>query len=172
MQFPSPSPEVTRVAARLLGGAVAESGLVISLVGALGVGKTVFAKGLAEGLGIDPALVASPTFVLASEYPTPAGRRLAHVDFYRVESRDELEAAGFADLLAPENVIVIEWGDRFRDALPADRLEIEVRRPDPSGDPARRVLHALSCGPVSAAALACWWERLAAHFAWIAPDPE
>jgi tRNA threonylcarbamoyladenosine biosynthesis protein TsaE len=172
LQFPSPSPEDTRAAARLLGSAVAESGLVISLVGALGVGKTVFAKGLAEGLGIEPAVVSSPTFVLFSEYPTPAGRWLAHVDFYRVESRDELEAAGFADLLAPGNTVAIEWGDRYRDALPADRLEIEIRRPDPLGDPARRVFHALSSGPVSAAVLAGWRERLAAHFAWSASDPE
>jgi tRNA threonylcarbamoyladenosine biosynthesis protein TsaE len=145
---------------------------VVSLVGPLGAGKTVFAKGLAEGLGIDPAVVASPTFVIASEYPTADGRRLAHVDLYRVESRAELESAGFADLLEPGAVIAIEWGDRFPAALPADRLEIEIRRPDSAGDPGERLLHALSSGPVSAAALARWREALAARFERPGPDRE
>ena len=170
MQFPSRSPENTRAAARLLASVVDERGLVVSLVGALGAGKTVFAKGLAAGLGIDPAKVASPTFVIASEYPAAAGRRLAHVDLYRVESSEELEAAGFADLLEPGAVVAVEWGDRFPAALPPDRLEIEICRPDPVGDPAGRVLHALSSGSVSSAALARWREALAAHIE--RPDPD
>lgn len=135
---------------------------MVCLVGPLGAGKTLFAKGLAEGLGIDPATVASPTFVIASEYLAPSGRRLAHVDLYRVESAAELEAAGFADLLEPGSVIVVEWADRFPDALPPDRLEIRIQRPNPESIAAGRVLHALSCGPASEAALARWREALAA----------
>ena len=161
MQFTSRSPDDTRAAARRLSSAVDEGGLVVCLVGPLGAGKTVFAKGLAEGLGVDPATVASPTFVIASEYPTPSGRRLAHVDLYRVGSPGELEAAGFTDLLDPGSVVVIEWADRFPEAMPPDRLEIEIRRPNSGSAAAGRVLHALSSGPVSRAALARWSEALA-----------
>ena len=110
-----------------------------------------------------PAAVTSPTFVIASEYPTAAGRRLTHVDLYRVESPEGLEAAGFADLLEPGAVVAGEWADRFPAALPPDRLEIEIRRPDPVGNPAGRVLHALSSGPVSSAVLVRWREALAAR---------
>ncbi len=137
-----------------------DRGLVISLVGDLGVGKTVFVKGLADGLGIDPGCVASPSFVICSEYPTPAGHGLAHVDLYRVEHAGELEAAGFVDLLEPGALVAVEWGDRFPEALPPDHLKIEILRPDPVADPARRDLHALSCGPVSGAALGRWTDAL------------
>jgi tRNA threonylcarbamoyladenosine biosynthesis protein TsaE len=172
LRFPSPSPEITREAARLLASVVDERGLVVSLVGPLGAGKTVFVKGLAQGLGIDPAVVTSPTFVISSEYPTVAGRHLAHVDLYRVESRDELEAAGFADLLEPGAVVAVEWGDRFPAALPRDRLELSIRRPDAARDPAGRVLHALSFGAVSEAALAHWRGALATRFERTGSDPE
>jgi tRNA threonylcarbamoyladenosine biosynthesis protein TsaE len=162
LQLPSPSPEHTRAAARLLASVLDDRGLVVGLVGPLGSGKTVFAKGLAEGLGVDPAAVASPTFVIASEYPTPSGRRLAHVDLYRVESPEELDAVGFADLLDPGSVVVVEWADRFPEALPQDRLAIEISRPKPAALAAGRVLRALSSGPVSQAALVRWREALAA----------
>jgi tRNA threonylcarbamoyladenosine biosynthesis protein TsaE len=160
LRFRSPSADQTRAAAQSLATVLDERGLVISLVGDLGVGKTVFVKGLAEGLGIDPDGVASPTFVICSQYPTPSRHGLAHVDLYRVEHLGELEAVGFDDLLEPGAVVAVEWGDRFPDALPPDRLEIEILRPDPVSDPARRDLHALSCGPVSSAALARWTEAL------------
>ena len=160
MRFRSPNPEQTRAAARLLGSVLDDRGLLISLVGDLGVGKTVFVKGLAEGLGIEPAGVASPTFVICSEYPTPAGHTLAHVDLYRVKHLVELEAVGFDDLLEPGTVVAVEWGDRFPEALPLDHLEIEILCPDPLTNPARRDLHALSCGPASSAVLARWTEAL------------
>jgi tRNA threonylcarbamoyladenosine biosynthesis protein TsaE len=154
--FSSPSPEDTRETARALAAAVDERGLVVSLTGPLGAGKTVFAKGLAEGLGLDPAGVASPTFVIASEYPIAGGRSFVHVDLYRVESRGELETAGFADWLDPGNVVAVEWGDRFPAALPADRLEISILRSESAEGDADRVLHALSSGPDSDAVLARW----------------
>jgi len=137
-----------------------ERGLVVSLVGRLGVGKTAFVKGLAAGLGIDPSGVASPTFVICSEYPTAAGGRLAHVDLYRVEDEGELVGVGFDDLLEPGAVVAVEWGDRFPAAFPPDHLKIEILRPDPIADPAGRDLHALSSGPVSSAALERWIEAL------------
>jgi tRNA threonylcarbamoyladenosine biosynthesis protein TsaE len=160
LRFRSRSAEQTGAAARRLASVLDDRGLVVSLIGDLGVGKTVFVKGLAEGLGIDPAGVTSPTFVICSEYPTPAGHRLAHIDLYRVEHVGELEAMGFVDLFEPGAVVAVEWADRFPEALPPDHLEIEILRPDPIADPAGRELHALSCGPVSSAALARWIDAL------------
>ena len=125
--FLSRGPESTRVAARALADCIPESGLILALMGPLGAGKTVFVKGLAEGLGVDPARVTSPTFVIANEYPAP-GRLLAHVDLYRIESAQELEATGFLDYLEPGAVVAVEWADRFPDALPADRLELRLLR--------------------------------------------
>ncbi len=158
MRFPSRSPEQTRAAARALAAAVSSDGLVVALVGPLGAGKTAFVKGLAEGLGIDPARVASPSFVVVSEYPA-APRRLAHVDCYRVESAAELEAAGFLDLLEPGALIAVEWADRFWDALPGDRLEITIERGD---DPEGRAFAVRASGADSAAALERWRKRLEA----------
>jgi len=155
-QFPSRSPDETRRSARALAAAIGSRGLVVSLTGPLGAGKTVFAKGLAEGCGIDPAAVASPTFVIASEYPLPRGGVFVHVDLYRVESEAELDASGFLDWLAPANRVVVEWGDRFSGALPRDRLEISIRREESAAGGDARAIHALSSGPDSAAVLARW----------------
>lgn len=162
MRFRSPSPEATQAAARALAGSIDAAGLVVALVGPLGAGKTAFARGLAEGLGVDPGAVTSPTFVIASEYEGADGRRLAHVDLYRVGSQAELEATGFLDLLEPGAVLAVEWADRLPDALPPDRLELRIERPDPEAAPGRRVLHAMATGRTSEAALARWREVLEA----------
>ena len=137
------------------------AGLVIGLIGPLGAGKTAFVKGLANGLGLDPARVASPSFVIASEYATPRGLRLAHVDCLRVESEGELETAGFLDLLAPGVLLAVEWSDRFPQALPEDRLELHFARELGPGAATRRELNAVAFGPVSRAALARWRDALA-----------
>jgi len=164
LRLSSPSPEVTRLAARLLGEVLGDEGMVLALRGPLGAGKTAFVKGLAEGLGIDPTAVASPTFVIASEYEAKSGtgrpRRLAHVDLYRVGSEAELEAAGFLDLLEPGAVVAVEWADRLPGALPADRLDLHIERPGGEAAPALRVLHALGSGKRSEALLARWREAL------------
>lgn len=127
-------------------------GFVIGLTGPLGAGKTEWVKGLAAGFGIAPELVASPTFVIASEYP---GRRpLVHADFYRVESEGELEAAGLLDWLAPGQVVAIEWADRFARALPADHVEVRLSR-DPATPDARSVEFRAG-GPIAARVLECF----------------
>ncbi|MEB2343249.1 MAG: tRNA (adenosine(37)-N6)-threonylcarbamoyltransferase complex ATPase subunit type 1 TsaE [Deltaproteobacteria bacterium] len=143
MRFPSRSAAESRRAASALGAAIdavlADAGgpLVVALIGPLGAGKTEWVRGLAEGLGVDPALVASPTFVIASEYP--GRRRLAHVDLYRIGSEAELEAAGFLDLLVPGTVVAVEWADRFPASLPADRIEVRITRPAQGGPEAREI---------------------------------
>ncbi len=135
---------------------------MVALEGPLGAGKTVFVKGLGEGLGLDPAGIASPTFVIASEYPARDGLRLAHVDLYRVESRAELESAGFLDLLEPGALLAVEWADRIPEALPADRLAIRIERPDGAGAATDRLLNAVALGAVARAALERWREALEA----------
>jgi tRNA threonylcarbamoyladenosine biosynthesis protein TsaE len=109
---------------------------------------------------VDPAAVASPTFVIAHEHVTRSGRRLFHVDCYRVETRGELEAAGFLDLLEPGAVLLVEWADRFPEALPADRLEVRLERP--AGEAGRRLVEAVACGAAARELLARWRGRLEA----------
>ena len=158
MRFRSRGPDATRAAARALAGALDERGLLIALVGPLGAGKTLFVKGLAEGLGLDPARVASPTFVIASSHPLRDGRSLAHVDLYRVESVDELDAAGFLDLLAPDLLVAVEWADRFPEALPGERLGVRIER---AGDAEEREISVTARGAGPEAALARWRAALA-----------
>lgn len=110
--FISHSPAETAALGEKLGRA-AERGLVIALSGELGAGKTQLVKGLARGLGIT-ARVHSPTFTLVNEY---AGGRLAlfHLDLYRLETREQILAAGLDEFLQPDGVAVIEWGERLED---------------------------------------------------------
>jgi tRNA threonylcarbamoyladenosine biosynthesis protein TsaE len=107
---------------------IPEAGIVVSLSGDLGAGKTHFVKGLAVGLGLAADLITSPTFAIVNEYPAALGPRLIHMDFYRLESEIALEEVGFLDLLALEAVLAIEWGNRFADALPVDRMEVQIDR--------------------------------------------
>ena len=131
----------------------------MSLAGPLGAGKTEFAKGLAEGLGIPAERVASPTFTIAQDLPLPARpgrpRRLVHADCFRLETRAELEAAGLSDWLAPGCVLVAEWGDRFAAAFGGECLEVRIRELDDGS----REITALAIGPGAEALLAGWRER-------------
>lgn len=93
-----------RYVARQLG-----PGDVLALVGDLGAGKTTFVRGLAEGLGLDPLAVASPTFALV-HHLRGGDVSLVHADLYRIQSEAEAEAAGLSDLLHdPDAVIAVEW---------------------------------------------------------------
>ncbi|HEU4431270.1 MAG TPA: tRNA (adenosine(37)-N6)-threonylcarbamoyltransferase complex ATPase subunit type 1 TsaE [Myxococcota bacterium] len=156
MRFVSHSPADTQRIAAALGAALGAEGAVVSLSGPLGAGKTLFVKALARALGQDERRVASPSFVIAAEYPCvhPGGpERLVHVDFYRVENEAELEAAGLFDWLGERTLLVAEWGERFSSALPDDRLEIRIA----SGEiPESRILEAQALGPRSQALLERW----------------
>ena len=107
-------------------GRAAGRGLVIGLSGDLGAGKTQLVKGLARGLGIT-ARVHSPTFTLVNEY---AGGRLKlfHLDLYRLESREQIVAAGLEEYSRPDGVAVIEWAERwFGDEPPTSESRANVR---------------------------------------------
>ncbi len=92
-------------------GRSAPSGLVIGLCGELGAGKTILARGLARGLGVI-SRVQSPTFTLARVY---TGGRLAlyHLDLYRLETREQIAAAGLEEYFSTSGVTVIEWAERW-----------------------------------------------------------
>lgn len=101
------------------------AGDVITLSGDLGAGKTVFAKGIAEGLGITDRVV-SPTFTLANIY---GGGRLVmnHFDMYRLENSEEAYGAGLADIIDSDGVSVIEWSERAAELIPEKRMEVFIK---------------------------------------------
>ena len=161
--FHSPGPEETLSAGRMLADAIPETGMVIRLSGPLGAGKTVFVKGLAQGLGLDPRIVSSPTFTLVNEYDLGRARRLAHADLYRVESEIALEEVGFFDLMEVGTILVAEWGDRYPHAFPSDLLEIEiVRKRMAAADANARELQARATGDRSRSVLRDWRLGLSA----------
>jgi tRNA threonylcarbamoyladenosine biosynthesis protein TsaE len=100
----------TAAAGRELAQALAPGSIVL-LSGDLGAGKTAFVRGMAEGLGIDPSEVTSPTFTLIQEY-TGGRLRLHHVDLYRLTS-EEVNDLGLDDLTLEGGVTAIEWPDRL-----------------------------------------------------------
>ena len=102
------------------------AGDVVLLYGDLGAGKTAFTRGVAQGLGIDPAEVSSPTFTLVQEYH---GRLpLYHVDLYRLEER-EVDDLGLDELVLGDGVVVIEWAERWR-GRPDDVIEVRLEHLD------------------------------------------
>lgn len=109
-------------------GQAMRAGDVVALTGPLGSGKTTFAQGLAEGLGV-PAdrHVASPSFALVNQHPgrTP----FVHVDFYRIRSFAELPELGLEESFDVA-ATAIEWAERFPEALPDDHLHITMTATD------------------------------------------
>jgi tRNA threonylcarbamoyladenosine biosynthesis protein TsaE len=116
------TPEETRALGRALAEELAPDGVLL-LSGDLGAGKTVLAQGLADGLGIDPAEVLSPTFNLIREHRGSRGR-LIHADLYRLDP-DEVEPLGLEELLAGPGVKVVEWAERLPFPV-AGALELRI----------------------------------------------
>ena len=97
---------------------------VVLLIGNLGAGKTTLAKGIISGLGAaEPEDVASPTFTLIHEY---GEGRVYHIDLYRLERPEEVATLGLDEIFDREAVVLIEWGERFPQLLPDDRIEIRI----------------------------------------------
>lgn len=130
------SPEETFALGRRIGEAAGPGG-IYALAGDLGAGKTVFAKGVAAGLGIAEA-VGSPTFTILQEYPD--GRLpLYHFDVYRVEEPEEMYEVGLEDYLAGEGVCLIEWAERIEELLPAEVTRIRITTDPTRGADYRRI---------------------------------
>ena len=98
---------------------------VALLIGKLGAGKTTLAKGIVKGLGAaEPDDVTSPTFTLIHEY---GGGRVYHVDLYRLDEPRQVATLGLDDLFDRDALVLVEWGERFPQLLPAERTEIRIR---------------------------------------------
>lgn len=102
-----------------------KAGDVAAFFGDLGMGKTAFIRGMANGLGIvDP--VSSPTFALVHEYRGKLP--LYHFDMYRVTSWDDLYSTGFFDYLDAGGVCAVEWSENIEEALPENTISITIAR--------------------------------------------
>ena len=107
-------------------GQMAKPGMVISLTGDLGVGKTVFTQGLAKGLGIEEP-VNSPTFTIVQVYEE--GRLpLYHFDVYRIGDIEEMDEIGYEDYFYGEGVCLIEWADLIREILPEQMCRVTIEK--------------------------------------------
>ena len=107
-------------------GQMAKPGMVISLTGDLGVGKTVFTQGLAKGLGIEEP-VNSPTFTIVQVYEK--GRLpLYHFDVYRIGDIEEMDEIGYEDYFYGEGVCLIEWSTLIQEILPEQMCRVTIEK--------------------------------------------
>ncbi|MCI9621342.1 MAG: tRNA (adenosine(37)-N6)-threonylcarbamoyltransferase complex ATPase subunit type 1 TsaE [Dorea sp.] len=118
-------------------GREAKAGQVYTLIGDLGVGKTVFTKGLAEGLEIGEP-VSSPTFTIVQIYE---GGRLPfyHFDVYRIGDVEEMDEIGYEDYIYGEGVSLIEWADLIEEILPEHYTEVRIEKEPERGFDYRRI---------------------------------
>lgn len=108
-------------------------GDVLLLHGPLGSGKTVLARGICAGLGVDPREVRSPSFTLVNEYP---GRLpVYHVDLYRCEAESDFDELGLDEIFRSRGVCIVEWAERLAGAAPAAAIVIHLE--DLGGDTRR-----------------------------------
>ena len=119
------SPEETLEFGKQLG-EQARPGQVYTLVGDLGVGKTLFTQGFAKGLGITEP-ISSPTFTIVQEYEE--GRLpFYHFDVYRIGDIEEMDEIGYEDYISGEGVSLIEWSNLIEEILPEERTEILIEK--------------------------------------------
>ena len=119
------SPEDTLNLGRMMG-REAQPGDVYTLVGDLGVGKTVFTQGIAEGLEIEEA-ICSPTFTIVQVYEE--GRMpFYHFDVYRIGDIEEMDEIGYEDYFYGEGLCMIEWANLIEEILPSKRKEITIEK--------------------------------------------
>lgn len=124
-RFETSSDKKTRALGRQLAPQLPERGVVL-LIGELGAGKTTLAQGIAEGRGAARAEdVSSPTFTLIHEYGDPVS--VYHIDLYRLDTLEEARRLGLEDIYDAPGLVLIEWGERFPELLPLQRVEIRIR---------------------------------------------
>lgn len=137
MVYETNAPEETFNLAKQLGEA-AEPGMVFTLTGDLGVGKTVFAQGLAEGLGITEP-INSPTFTIVQVYDE--GRLpFYHFDVYRIGDVEEMDEIGYEDYFYGDGVCLIEWAELIEEILPGRRTQILIEKDLERGFDYRRII--------------------------------
>lgn len=133
----SESLEQTAEVARALAQAL-EPGDIVLLEGELGAGKTTLIREIVAALGVDPATVSSPTFVLANEYDAAGGLRVVHIDAYRLAGDDDEELAllGWDRLATGDTIVLIEWADRIAGLIDRPCLRINLEH---SSETARHI---------------------------------
>lgn len=135
-QLETHSPEETRALGREMGER-AKAGEIYTLDGELGTGKTVFAKGFAEGLGIRE-IVNSPTFTIMQSYE---GGRLVmhHFDVYRIEEPEEMDEIGYEEFFFGDGVCLVEWADQIGDLIPDTAVRVRIAKDPEKGGDYRRI---------------------------------
>lgn len=124
-----------RIGQRL--GIEAEPGQIFCLVGDLGTGKTIFAKGMAAGLAVQEEIV-SPTFTIVQEYE---GRLpFYHFDIYRIMDEDELFEIGWDEYMNGSGVCLVEWADQVPEAIPAEAIWIQIEKDLSKGMEYRKII--------------------------------
>jgi tRNA threonylcarbamoyladenosine biosynthesis protein TsaE len=137
-RFETQCAEETRALGRQLAREILPKQGVVLLIGDLGAGKTTLARGIVEGREAAPGdEVASPTFTLIHEYGDPV--KIYHVDLYRLESTEQVRRLGLEELFDKPALTLIEWGERFLEIMPTDRIEIRLTH---AGDETR----VIECG--------------------------
>lgn len=130
------SPEETFELGRQLG-QKASAGEVYTLIGDLGVGKTVLTQGIAKGLGIDEP-ISSPTFTIVQVYES--GRiPFYHFDVYRIGDVEEMDEIGFDDYVYGEGLTMIEWANLIQEILPEHYSQITIEKDLERGFDYRRI---------------------------------
>jgi tRNA threonylcarbamoyladenosine biosynthesis protein TsaE len=123
-RFETGSDEEMQALGRELAQTLPEQAVVL-LIGDLGAGKTTLAKGIVEGRNAAAADdVSSPTFTLIHEYGNPV--TVYHVDLYRLETVEQARRLGLEELFDRPALTLIEWGERFPDLMPSERIEIQI----------------------------------------------
>ena len=102
---------------------------VIELIGDVGVGKTTFVRGLAEGLGVKEA-ISSPSFTISKTYALPGGGNLVHYDFYRLAEPGLMKEDLEENINNPENIVVVEWADSVAEMLPDEQRKVYINYVD------------------------------------------
>ncbi len=97
---------------------------MLALTGDLGAGKTLITRGIALGLGITAEQVTSPTFTLIQTYESETP--VIHVDLYRLDNPSAIWQIGLEDYFTSNNIVIVEWADRFLEILPPDYLAIHL----------------------------------------------
>ena len=125
MDYISHSEAETEALGRRLASALSP-GAVVAYRGDLGMGKTAFTRGLAQGLGYQ-GRVTSPTFTIVNEYEG-TGMPLFHFDMYRLEGAEDLFDIGWEDYLDRGGVCAVEWSERVAAALPPEAVRVTIGR--------------------------------------------
>lgn len=126
-----PDAEATEAAGAEWAG-ILRAGATLLLEGDLGAGKTTFARGLARGLGV-AGDITSPTHALVQIHAGRDGRRLVHVDAYRLAGPAQVDGLLLEEIVEPGDLVVIEWPERLGDRTPPDALRLRLTALEPVG---------------------------------------